>query len=207
MAFIPKLLDGGTQRNASPLSDLATRAAAGDLKAASVLLHELAPRIARLVHSLLGADHPEVDDTIQHSLIAIAQAIPAFRGECSPWHYTSRIVTRVAVAASRRARAQGERRALGAAPEAVADRGASALDEVIAERRRTVVRELLAKLPDEQAEALALRVVLGFTLGEVAATTHTPLNTVRSRIRLAKEALRQRIEAAPELREMLELEK
>ena len=60
------------------------------------------------------------------------------------------------------------------------------------------------ELPDRAQTALALRVVLGLSLGEVAAATHVPLNTVRSRIRLAKEALMARIEADPALLELLE---
>ncbi len=40
---------------------------------------------------------------------------------------------------------------------------------------------------------------------EVADATGVPVNTVRSRMRLAKEALRRRIEADPDLLEMLEV--
>jgi RNA polymerase sigma-70 factor (ECF subfamily) len=66
------------------------------------------------------------------------------------------------------------------------------------------IRELLSTLPENQAETLALRVVLGMSLGEVASATGVPLNTVRSRIRLAREALMERIEANPTLLELLE---
>jgi DNA-directed RNA polymerase specialized sigma24 family protein len=48
--------------------------------------------------------------------------------------------------------------------------------------------------------------VMGFSLGEVADATGTPLNTVRSRIRLAKEALRRRIEGDASLRGLLEVD-
>ena len=47
-----------------------------------------------------------------------------------------------------------------------------------------------------------MRVVMGWTLEEVSRATGAPINTVRSRVRLAKEALRRRIEAAPELGEL-----
>jgi RNA polymerase sigma-70 factor (ECF subfamily) len=77
-------------------------------------------------------------------------------------------------------------------------------EDVLSERRRQVVRELLDQLPEEQAETFALRVAMGFSLPEVAAATGAPLNTVRSRIRLAKEALRRRIDADPRLLELLE---
>jgi RNA polymerase sigma-70 factor (ECF subfamily) len=48
-------------------------------------------------------------------------------------------------------------------------------------------------------------VVLGWTLEEVALATGAPVNTVRSRVRLAKEALRRRIEANPRLIDDLEV--
>lgn len=65
------------------------------------------------------------------------------------------------------------------------------------------MRELMTKIPHEQAEAVALRIVLGWSLPEVAEATGAPLNTVRSRLRLAKNALRAIIEADPLLSEEL----
>ena len=72
-----------------------------------------------------------------------------------------------------------------------------------AQRRRELLRELLARLPEEQAETLALRVVLGWSLDEIASATGAPTNTVRSRMRLAKDALRKSIEKSPGLSEEL----
>ena len=79
-----------------------------------------------------------------------------------------------------------------------------AVDHVLAEKRRVAIRELLSTLPENQAETLALRVVLGMSLAEVATATNVPLNTVRSRIRLAREALMSKIEANPTLLELLD---
>jgi len=67
------------------------------------------------------------------------------------------------------------------------------------------LRDLLIDLPEAQADALALRVMLGWSLEDVAQATGAPLNTVRSRVRLAKEALRRRIEADPSLADQLEV--
>jgi RNA polymerase sigma-70 factor (ECF subfamily) len=76
--------------------------------------------------------------------------------------------------------------------------------EIAAARRRALIRTLLDELPEEQAETLALRVMLGWSLKEIAASTGAPLNTVRSRLRLAKEAIRRRIADNPALAEALE---
>ncbi|MDB4983304.1 MAG: polymerase sigma factor RpoE, partial [Myxococcales bacterium] len=55
-----------------------------------------------------------------------------------------------------------------------------------------------------QAEALALRAVTGMSIEKIAEVSDCPANTVRSRLRLAKEALRRRIAADPRMRECLE---
>ncbi len=76
-------------------------------------------------------------------------------------------------------------------------------EEAAANRRKELLRSLLDNLPDEQAEALAMRVVLGWSIKEIAAHSGAPLNTVRSRLRLAKEALKSRIEENSDLVEAL----
>ena len=77
------------------------------------------------------------------------------------------------------------------------DHHAAALTRSIAERRRDLVRTLLREIPDAQAETLVLRMALGYSIEEVSRITTAPVNTVRSRLRLAKEALRGRIDADP----------
>jgi RNA polymerase sigma-70 factor (ECF subfamily) len=66
-----------------------------------------------------------------------------------------------------------------------------------------LLRDVLAQIPPEQAETLSLRVVLGWSLAEIAETMGVPLNTVRSRLRLAKTALRTAIEGHPAASEEL----
>ena len=65
-----------------------------------------------------------------------------------------------------------------------------------------MLRELLLTLPEEQAEAFLLRVVLEYDVADIARETQVPVNTVRSRVRLAREALRHRIENNPNLKEL-----
>lgn len=194
------------QPSRSPLLELARAAAGGDMAAIQALLKALAPGMIRGAHAVMGKGHSDVDDVIQQSLIGLVQALPAFRGECSPQHFASRIVARTAVAATHRAKLRGERRDESLEVDGFEADGAEPQQGIDAERRRRAVQSLLAQLPEEQAETLALRVVMGFSLGEVADATGTPLNTVRSRIRLAKEALRRRIDGDPQLKAMLEVD-
>jgi RNA polymerase sigma factor (sigma-70 family) len=184
---------------------LIDRAVRGETAAVGQLLKALAPGMVRAARALLGSTHADVDDVIQQSLIGLVQALPSFRGECSPAHFASRIVTRTALAARRRTALKGERQDDSLEPDAFSVDPSQA-DAVEAERRRSLVRGLMQTLPEEQAETLALRIVLGFSLEEVAEATGVPLNTVRSRVRLAKTALKKRIEADPRLLSALEVE-
>ncbi|MEO8878071.1 MAG: sigma-70 family RNA polymerase sigma factor [Polyangiaceae bacterium] len=170
------------------------------------LLRRVTPRVGRAVYATLGAGHADADDVIQLSLIAFIQALPAFRGECSPESYACTIAVRTALAARRRAAVSRARCGGDIEPDDMVSSAASPRDEVASSQRREIFRVLMDQLPDAQAETFLLRVVLGWSLDEVAEATNVPLNTVRSRIRLAKEALRCRIEADPSLAEALEVD-
>lgn len=190
----------------SALDALMRDAVAGRTEAVARLLKALAPGMIRAARVMLGVGHPDTDDVVQQSLIALVQALPKFRFECTPGHFASRIVAWTAVNARRRVQHRSDNIDGSVELETLDTPAAPAPDPVMAGRRREVIRDLLAELPPEQAESLALRFVLGFSLPEVAAATNAPVNTVRSRIRLAKEAVRRRIDANPELAEALEVD-
>lgn len=187
---------------ADPLLADAQRAAAGDRDALRRVLRALAPRLLATIRAVVGASSPEVEDVLQESLMAVSGALASFRGESTLTHYACRIAARTAIAARKR-RAGRELLASDEDERERAFEGPSPAQAVLAGRQRRVLRELLMELNEDQAETLTLRVVLGMSLDEVARATGVPLNTVRSRVRLAKEALRRRIEAEPALQELL----
>lgn len=189
----------------SPAIELARKAATGDAEMVTRLLRDVSPRVTAVVRVVLRGAPADVDDVVQQSLITLVQALPSFRGECEPARFAARIAVRVAVHARRRARVQNDRCAPLETSEQVASGSVQPDDAARASRRMDLIRGLLEKLPDEQSECLALRVVLGWSLEEVASASGAPLNTVRSRIRLAKEALRRAIEADPVLAEELDV--
>jgi RNA polymerase sigma-70 factor (ECF subfamily) len=191
------------ERRPSALMQLALAAKAGNPRAMQRLLQEVSPRVGRVVRVVLGAEHPDRDDVEQLSLLAFTHALAGFRGECEPSHYASRIAVRTAVHARHRFRKQQAR--FDDLAELDEPTATSTHDDAVAERRKRHVRELLGIIPPDQAEALALRVALGWSLEEIAAAADTPVNTVRSRLRLAKEALRRKIEADPSLSEELDV--
>jgi RNA polymerase sigma factor (sigma-70 family) len=186
-----------------PLSDLTMRATQGDEAAMADLLRSVSMPLLAAVRAVAGRETADVEDIAQETMVAFVQALPAFRGECSVTHYASRIALRTAMAARKR-RTLRENRA-DAMMSDVRDESwaASPGEEAWAARRREALRTLLEELPPVQAETFALRVALGYSMQEVADATGAPVNTVRSRLRLAKEALRRRIEQDPALIEVL----
>jgi RNA polymerase sigma-70 factor (ECF subfamily) len=190
---------------ASEATRLARLAASGDTAATAKLLRMVAPEMARVVRGVMGPYASDVDDAVQQSLIALIHALPSFRAECAPAGYACRIAFRTALSVRRRARTLRSR-------FTTAEEGDSPADSMTpgahsdAQRRTALIRSLLDEIPPEQAEALAMRTVLGWSLEEIAEASGSPLNTIRSRLRLAKEALRRKIEADPALAEELGVE-
>lgn len=178
-----------------PATELGLRAATGDAEALEPLLAMLAPTLLRGVRAVVGTRACDVEDVLQESLIALVQALPAFRGEGTVLGYAMRIAIRTGLVARRRARREQTQMI---ALEHSARPGLRPVpwpsEEVMAARRQELLRSLLDELPESQAETLALRLVLGYSLKEVALATGAPVNTVRSRLRLGLEALRRRIE-------------
>ncbi len=201
-ALGPVQAAAGLPSNEERARDLATRAASGDLAATQDFLAYVWPTLTRVAAGVLGAQHADLDDAVQQSMIALVRALPAFRGDCHPAGYASRITLRVALRVRRNVKRDVTRRDALGHLESDGDAVLSGSGDALGSRRRELLRELLEDLPEEQAEALTLRVVMGWSLQEVSRASGAPVNTVRSRVRLAKEALRARIELQPALAEL-----
>lgn len=195
------LLKGGVGHER--LSPLVVRAQRGDLEAQNQVVAELSPGVLRALTALLGRSHPDLEDLAQDVLLAVIAALPDFRGDSTLLHFAVRIAARKSVLVRRRSRSVlGWLEVFWRGEHPLRQSPTSAHDELRADRQRALLRLLLSELPDAQAEALLLRVVCGHSIEEISTITQTPFNTVRSRLRLAKEALRQRIEAEPEWAEL-----
>lgn len=184
------------QERVDPLRALASSAASGDLRAQRTLFVELGPSLLRTARAILGARHPELEDVLQESMVALVAALPRFRGECTTRHFASRIAVQTALNVRRRSRLRAKYVAgtSDAELDDVASLEASPAERSDAARRREILRELLCKLPEIHAEVLALHVVLGCTVEETSLTLGVPPNTVRSRLRRALATLRDSIQ-------------
>jgi RNA polymerase sigma-70 factor (ECF subfamily) len=194
-----------TAAGADDLLELAGMAARGNLDAAATLTTQVGAPMLKVVRKVLGRRHPDVEDVVQDGVIAFLGALATFRGECSVVRFAQRIALLTALAARRRTRLRGQWSEAHAGDVAapVEDQSSSPLDTAVASRRRALVRGMLDELPDVIAEALALHFILGYTVEEIAAATEVSPNTIWSRLRLGKRALRRRLLEDTRLREML----
>jgi RNA polymerase sigma-70 factor (ECF subfamily) len=189
-----------------PLADLAAKALNGCPNAERKLLRKLAPHLNRVVREILGPGG-DSDDCLQEALVAVSNALASFRGDCTFLHFAIRIAIRYAVSARRRsnfARQRTDRVAQLEKPLIWVDHDSGAT--ALASRRWTELRTLLARLPAGQARSFALHAVFDYSPKEISAATGVPVNTVRSRIRLAREAMRREIEHDSALTELFMLQ-
>jgi RNA polymerase sigma-70 factor (ECF subfamily) len=183
-----------------PLAEVARAAVRGNAAARRQLFETIAPALLAPLRMVLGSTHPDLEDVLQDSLLGVLRGLATFRGESTVLHFARRVATKRAIELRRREAATARKLesvgSIGLPP------GPTPPEAVDVARRQLHLRALLAELPAAQADALAMRVVLGFSVEEIAAAMHVPANTVRSRLRLAKEALRDRIERDPMLRDL-----
>ncbi|MFO0577492.1 MAG: RNA polymerase sigma factor [Polyangia bacterium] len=161
-------------------------AQAGDRKAAADLLAQLLPRLRNLIRYLVRGDQ-HVDDIAQEALIAILRGLPTYRGDGSLGSWADRIVARTAIGWVRRQRKLREREQESFDPQALQTR--SEPPDAYTLRRQAVAR--LDVLPYDQRHALVLHHVVGLSVPEIAAQLEAPLETIRSRLRIAHNKLRE----------------
>lgn len=168
------------------LAPLARAARAGDRNALEELLRRVVRPMAAAVRGFVPPS--EVDDVLQEALWGFARSLGEFRFESSVRHFACRVAVRTA---SMRHRAESRRRAAHGRAELEA--GVTGETMQAPQSSDRVLRGLLARLSEPQAQTVALRFIMGCSLEEVAELTGVPVNTVRSRLRLAKEALQRQL--------------
>jgi RNA polymerase sigma-70 factor (ECF subfamily) len=205
---LPSALASGATEGAKesdskdPLLPVALEATKGGASAERTLLRAVGPSIVQIARVVLGANHPDVADVCQEANLALLQALPRFRGECTVTHFACRVAVLTALNARRRDRV----RMLvvpDVEPEALSDEALCPADLYLLAQRRQTIRSLLDELPEPQACALAHHVMLGHTIEETAAAQGTPLATIKSRLRYALKALHRRITGDPAILEIV----
>jgi len=192
--------------HADDLRRMAQAAASGNPDAAATLVAHVGAPMLAAVRRVMGSKHRDIDDIAQDAVIALLGALETFRGECSVVHFAQRIAVLTALTARRRIRIENrcsDPDATGI--ENVPDGNGSPWAAAVSQRRRELVQQLLDELPDVLAEALALHFAFGYTVEEIAATAAISANTVWSRLRLGKRALRRKLGRDAQLAELFEI--
>lgn len=161
-------------------------AGAGDVRAQRWLIEAVIGDVRGVARALVREVH-EADDAAQFALLQVLRAAASFRGEASLRHWARCVATRAVL--KHRAR---ERRHLAWEGDAELLEAIDPGDRPDEQLPRSL-REYLAELPIEQAEALVLHHALGYSIAEIAEITELSPNTIKSRIRLATRELRRRI--------------
>ena len=137
----------------------------------------------------LGVDRADLDDAVQDVFVVVHRRAADFAGRSSATTWIYGITRRVAADYRRRARraprlgVEGVERGAPCAAQARRAAGAALL-------------ALLAALPHEQREVFVLIELEGMTAPEVAGVVGAPVNTVSSRLRLARRHLDELARAA-----------
>ncbi len=183
---------------ASTDRDLVRRMATGDETALGVLYDKWSPLVHSLVLRLLH-DSNEAEEVVEDTFWQAwrqANRYNEARGAVSTWVTTigrSRALDRI-----RAKRRQKEDPWSSFEPSEMAEvvrdmEGADPQKGAESSERRTIVIAALRQLPREQRETIEMAYFGGFSQSEIATLTKQPLGTVKTRVRLAMEKLRERL--------------
>jgi RNA polymerase sigma factor, sigma-70 family len=166
---------------------VATIAHSGDRQAFARLFAFYAPRLKTFL-SRQGFGASDCDDLIQDTMLAVWRKAGQFdpeAGAVSTWIFT--ICRNLGIDRRRRL----ARRLKDDDPVSEVDPSPSAEGEIITREDERRVRRALDRLPTEQAEVITLSFFSQSPQTEIAKSLGIPLGTVKSRVRLAMNRLRQ----------------
>jgi RNA polymerase sigma-70 factor (ECF subfamily) len=171
-------------------ADLLARHVAGDTAAFGELVARHRDRLWAVALRTLG-DREDAADAVQNALLSAYRGAASFRGGAAVTTWLHRIVVNACIDLVRRRTA----RPTSALPDDIADR-TSGRDALTDRETSLAVTAALRTLPPEQAAALVLVDVEGFTVAEAADILEVATGTVKSR------CARGRARLAPLLREL-----
>jgi RNA polymerase sigma-70 factor, ECF subfamily len=174
------------------MADLLRRIAeTSDVEAFQLLYQSFGPRLKSYMMRQ-GADADTAEELAQEALLAVWRKAPLYapeKGSASTWIYT--IARNLRIDRLRREVAWQE------LPEGHDETASDdpAPDEILSDHERQVrVRAALKQLPQDQHEVVALSYLDGLSHSEIADKLGLPLGTVKSRMRLAYQKIRETVE-------------
>ena len=189
---------------------LVERAQGGDTRAFGMLVVKYQRRIERLI-SRMVRDSDLVHDVAQETFIRAYRALPQFRGESAFYTWLYRIAVNTAkktlvelkrdpvLTESARARIGDDDETYRADNELSDGETPEAL--LASKEIAATVNAAIDALSDELRQAITLREIEGLSYEEIAVACEVPLESVRSRLHRARQALRGVLEPSLRLRE------
>lgn len=183
------------------LASLAQAVTAGDAAALRRFFAILVPHLLRVSKRVLGSAHPFVEDVAHEAAYTVVSQLAEYRGEGTVLGFSRRVALLTAMNMRRRDQAQKRARIReGVDADALVSGEPDPEEQAASAALAPLVRSMLDDLPEPLAEAFGLNVLLGYTVQEIAESSSVPVETVRSRLRLAKQRLRARALEHPVLR-------
>jgi RNA polymerase sigma-70 factor, ECF subfamily len=174
------------------MADLLRRIADGrDVEAFKQLYQSFGPRVKSYMMRQ-GADADTAEELAQETLLTVWRKAPLYapeKGSASTWIYT--IARNLRIDRLRREFPWQE------LPEGHAETPStdpSPEQDVSDNERQARVQEQLALLPSDQYEVVTLSYLEGLSHSEIATKLDVPLGTVKSRMRLAYQKIREAVE-------------
>ncbi len=180
------------RRTSSPESDvaLAQAAANGESSARRKLAGRLFDHVRATVF-YLAAGHSEVEDCVQLALIEILKSTSTFRGDSSLEAWAERIAVRATLRYIKTRRWRSEIVTLVAEHDRP-DEGSPEVEVLRGQISRRLT-SILRSVQRKQQEVLILRLVLGYSIAEIAELTETNAHTVRYRLKSGRKELRAKL--------------
>jgi len=177
---------------------VAARLRAGDLESFETIVRRYSGGLLAAARRMLGNDH-DAQDAVQEAFSSALKAIATFRGDASISTWLHRIVVNAALMQLRRRRRCAEvaiedlsplsdGRTCGAKAEELLGGGSEHWSE--ARQTRELIRRCIDRLPPIYRAVLWLRDIEARSTCEVAATLELNPNTVKIRLRRARQALK-----------------
>jgi RNA polymerase sigma factor (sigma-70 family) len=170
------------------LAELVRKAREGDVKAYARIFRQFQDMAVGYAFSLLGNFH-EAEDAAQDAFVAAFQRLPQLRDPRAFPGWFRRVVFTYADRLRRR-----QHSTTSLKEHQLSDRDAEE-PSVLAERREVRDRILAAvhALPEAEREATALFYINGYSSAQIGEFLEVPASTVRSRLQLARQRLKQEV--------------
>ncbi len=173
---------------------LVERAQGGDTSAFARLVEFHQHEVFTLAMRLVGGDHALADDVAQEAFIRAWRALPRFRGESAIGTWLHRITVNTALT-HRTRRSRKATTALESLPEIIDLRREG--DPALAAENlglRSILREALAMLHEDQRRVVILKDLEGWPHHEIAESLGISVSAAKVRLHRGRRRLRARLE-------------